>query len=375
MRCTTLGKNLEAYDSALLGILQHEGQIAKFLDVVLGFLYRRTDFYRLMKSKDDKLGFPPGVAAKILLSAYQKYDDLTRKDDEEREKILQQKLQQESAVPPAAKIVEISSEPETASTASAKSTSQQKTGTANSGPSVGTEVSDPQPQSNPSPEDSKPGTSKSSKTEEEDPELVAKQKVFQSNPESYNGAIRDNYTWSQSITDVDIRIKIPKYIVKGRDVKVEIDKKHIKVSHKTDSGSWLQVVNDDLPWEINKEESMWTLVPKEHVHINLEKREERWWESVLTSEEKISVRKIDASRPMTDLDEEAQAKIAEMMYNEQQKRMGKPTSQEQKVQDILKDAWNAEGSPFKGQSFDPSKINMGQGGVVTINNQEDPMAK
>lgn len=79
----------------------------------------------------------------------------------------------ESPVPPAAKIVEISSEPETASTASANSTSQQKTGTANSGPSVGTEVSDPQPQSNPSPEDSKPGTSKPSKTEEEDPELVA----------------------------------------------------------------------------------------------------------------------------------------------------------------------------------------------------------
>lgn len=47
----------------------------------------------------------------------------------------------------------------------------------------------------------------------------------------------------------------------------------------------------------------------------------------------------------------------------------------QKVQDILKDAWNAEGSPFKGQSFDPSKINMGQGGVITINNKEDPMAK
>lgn len=63
--------------------------------------------------------------------------------------------------------------------------------------------------------------------------------------------------------------------------------------------------------------------------INLEKREERWWEAVLTTEEKISVRKIDASRPMTDLDDEAQAKIEEMMYNEQQKRMGKPTSQEQ----------------------------------------------
>lgn len=31
----------EKYDTALIGILQNEGQIAKFLDVLLGFLYRR----------------------------------------------------------------------------------------------------------------------------------------------------------------------------------------------------------------------------------------------------------------------------------------------------------------------------------------------
>ena len=35
---------------------------------ILFSYFDRTDFYRLMKSKDDKLGFPPGVAAKILLS-------------------------------------------------------------------------------------------------------------------------------------------------------------------------------------------------------------------------------------------------------------------------------------------------------------------
>jgi hypothetical protein len=33
----------------------------------------------------------------------------------------------------------------------------------------------------------------------------------------------------------------------------------------------------------------------------LDKKQERWWEAVLTSEPKINVRKIDASRPMTDL--------------------------------------------------------------------------
>ncbi len=56
--------------------------------------------------------------------------------------------------------------------------------------------------------------------------------------------------------------------------------------------------------------------------------EERWWDALLTDEPKINVRKIDPSRPMTDLDDEAQSKIEEMMYNEQQKRLGRPQSHE-----------------------------------------------
>ena len=34
------------------------------------------------------------------------------------------------------------------------------------------------------------------------------QKEFQANPESYNGAVRDNYSWSQSITDTDVRVTV-----------------------------------------------------------------------------------------------------------------------------------------------------------------------
>ena len=49
----------------------------------------------------------------------------------------------------------------------------------------------------------------------------------------------------------------------------------------------------------------------------------------MVGEPKISVRKIDASRPMTDLDDEAQAKIQEMMYNQRQKELGLPQSHEQ----------------------------------------------
>ena len=65
------------------------------------------------------------------------------------------------------------------------------------------------------------------------------------------------------------------------------------------------------------------------VQITLEKVQERWWEALLKADPRINVRKIDASRPITDLDDEAQAKIGEMMYNERQKRLGKPQSHEQ----------------------------------------------
>lgn len=55
------------YDNALLGILQHVGNIQDFLQVFFGFLYRKTDFYRLLSSPNDKMGFPPGVAEKMVL--------------------------------------------------------------------------------------------------------------------------------------------------------------------------------------------------------------------------------------------------------------------------------------------------------------------
>lgn len=56
----------EMYDNALLGILQHVGNIQDFLQVYFGFLYRKTDFYRLLSGPNDKMGFPPGVAEKMV---------------------------------------------------------------------------------------------------------------------------------------------------------------------------------------------------------------------------------------------------------------------------------------------------------------------
>ena len=39
--------------------------------------------------------------------------------------------------------------------------------------------------------------------------IVSRQQAaFQKNSDSYNGAIRDNYSWSQSIQDLDVHVKV-----------------------------------------------------------------------------------------------------------------------------------------------------------------------
>ncbi|XP_064617884.1 nudC domain-containing protein 3-like [Liolophura sinensis] len=339
----------EKYDPALLGILQNEGQISTFLDVVLGFLYRRTDFFVLMKTKTDKMGFPPGVAAKLLLTAYKKYEDMAKKAEEERaQKLLEEQMKDDvNMAPPAVEIIEVDSEP------------------VSQGCSV-TEVVEP--------DNAQPTPVVSSKRQPPPNDPPANnstddgdRKVYQADSECYNGAVRDTYSWSQTIADCDIRVKVPKTVKKGGCVKVNIKKKYLSVAYKDSHSEWVQAMDGPLTWDIKVEEAIWSLVPGEHIHINLEKVQERWWDAVLENEPKINVRQIDASRPYTDLDEESQAKISEMMYNEQQKRLGLPQSHEKNTHEMLKKAWNAKGSPFAGQPFDPSKISVDPSGMVNIN--------
>lgn len=65
------------------------------------------------------------------------------------------------------------------------------------------------------------------------------------------------------------------------------------------------------------------------LQINLEKKQERWWENAFVDEPKIDTQKIEASVPMEHLDEGAQSVIDKLMYDEEQKRRGLPTSDQQ----------------------------------------------
>ncbi len=62
-----------------------------------------------------------------------------------------------------------------------------------------------------------------------------------------------------------------------------------------------------------------------------------WWPHVITSAPKIDVTKItpESSR-MSDLDGETQRMVGKMMYDQRQKEMGKPTSDEERKLEMLR---------------------------------------
>ncbi|TAQ91136.1 hypothetical protein B7494_g479 [Chlorociboria aeruginascens] len=145
------------------------------------------------------------------------------------------------------------------------------------------------------------------------------------------------YKWTQTIGDVDITVEVPGNL-KGRDLVVEIKKKKLVLGIKGQD----PIVNGDLPHEIRVDESTWTLTTSPsnskilEVHLDKVNKME-WWAHVITSAPKIDVTKIQPENSkLGDLDGETRGMVEKMMYDQRQKEMGKPSSDEEKKLDMLK---------------------------------------
>ncbi|KAM6288741.1 nudC domain-containing protein 3 [Aegotheles albertisi] len=340
----------ERYDQALLGILQHLGNVEEFLRVLFGFLYRKTDFYRLLLRPGDRLGFPPGAAQAMTLQAFQAFERMARQDDEKRRRELEAKLRQQQEeeeaaasaervkLSPAAHEVEVETTEEPIPVPDAAGAQESARDAA------------------PSPVPAEPPGAAAPAA------LPTRQEQFQTNPDSYNGAVRENYAWSQDYSDLEIKVPVPKHIVKGKQVSVDLSSGALRVAV-LEGSSQRVLMEGKLTHRINTESSLWSLEPGKCVLINLNKGDEYWWNAVLEGEEQIDIDKINKERSMATVDEEEHAVLDRLTFDYHQKLQGKPQSHELKVHQMLQKGWDTEGSPFRGQKFDPSMFSISPGAV------------
>jgi len=144
------------------------------------------------------------------------------------------------------------------------------------------------------------------------------------------------YKWTQTIADVDVTAIVPANI-KGRDLDVKITKTSLRAGLRGQE----PIIEGTLPHSILVDESAWTLETTptgKELAIHLDKvNKMEWWPHVITSAPKIDTSKISPENSkLSDLDGETRTMVEKMMYDQNQKQMGKPTSDEQKKMDLLK---------------------------------------
>ncbi|XP_014233110.1 nudC domain-containing protein 3 [Trichogramma pretiosum] len=295
----------ERHDEMFMEILRDEKNLSGFLDAFCGFLYRRTDFY-VEATPETRVGYPPGIAEQILLTISRKWQDKKKESQNPKKATNDADQNKESKEP----------------------TKKSETGSSSS--------------------------SSSTKNEPKKSKLL--DKPFTN---CYNGATYDNYSWSQTIGDIDCLVKVPETIKKSKQVKVDIKADSLLIKLCSDAGQWDTHFEGKFSFNIRHNDSFWCLEPGKTINLHLSKGQERWWENMLESEPKIELSKIDCSRPMDDMTEGEQMKIEELMWNQRQKELGLPTSEDaerkRKEEQLLK-AWNADDSPFKGKKIDLSKM-------------------
>lgn len=296
----------ERFDGMLFNLAgQHSGGIFEVLDTLFSFLARKTDFYH---------GGAKGQAEKTLMEKFKKYEKVAlekhQKEVEERDEAdrvrkekLRKKREEEDAA--SSKIVEVNDD-------EAQKIIQEQEAKKNTKVENGTD---------------KESNEEKTGDDKEDEEDAGKMK-----PNDGNGADLPNYKWTQTLSEIEL--EVPSAIrIKSRDCKIEILKKHLKViiGNKT-------IIDDHLQHEVKVDECSWTLEDGKLILIHFEKiNKMEWWSKLVNSDLEINTKKVNPENSkLSDLDGETRSMVEKMMYDQRQKEQGKPTSDEQKKQDTLK---------------------------------------
>jgi len=120
------------------------------------------------------------------------------------------------------------------------------------------------------------------------------------------------------------------------------------------------ILTGKLHAKVKPDDCMWTLIDNKIVQITIEKFDNmKWWTCVMEGDAGIDTKKIvPENSKLSDLDGETRMTVEKMMYDQRQKSMGKPTSDQEKQHELLEKFKSAHPE----MDFSKAKINYGGGG-------------
>nr|GEY13709.1 hypothetical protein [Tanacetum cinerariifolium] len=152
-------------------------------------------------------------------------------------------------------------------------------------------------------------------------------------PNSGNGQDMEKYSWVQSLQEVTVNVPIP-HGTKSRFVACDIKKNHLKVGLKGQP----PILEGDFYKPVKVDDCFWSIEDQNSISILLTKQDQmEWWKYLVKGEPEIDTQKVEPeSSKLGDLDPETRSTVEKMMFDQRQKQMGKPTSDEMQKEDILK---------------------------------------
>ncbi|XP_033739936.1 nuclear migration protein nudC-like [Pecten maximus] len=310
----------ERFDGMLLAMAQQcEGGVKEILDCLFSFLSRKTDFYT---------GGKEGLAEEIVMDVFKKY----QKDaEEEKRKLREEREQEEIRRKERLAKKKAEAEKKAQENKSKEEEPKIKELTDEEAQQLQNELDTEKSENTATPEEETPKAENGDKSDEEEDEKD-KGKL---KPNSGNGADMPNYKWTQTLEEVELRVPFNvSFPLKGKDLVVQIDKRHIKVGLKGHP----PVLEGDTYNDIKVEESTWCIEDRKELIVNIEKiNKMEWWSRIVMTDPEINTKKVSPENSkLSDLDGDTRSLVEKMMYDQRQKEMGLPTSEEQKKADIMK---------------------------------------
>ncbi|CAM9480869.1 unnamed protein product [Ectocarpus sp. 13 AM-2016] len=374
------------FDDVLRNLAGQAGSLEALLGAFFSFLHRNTDFYVTFdptKTARAGMGFPAGKAEKLLLRAFRSFPYKSYGVQDEQVPAAAGR----GRGPTTAKEVAATKIGPAGGSTSRKNDTRSSprdtkaggvdTASGRGGPAPASKASAAAVSAAPSlPSTSTPGEGSvapsSTTTPPPEPPTTANDKPAAAGCISVrytedgkqvpigNGGVTDRYYWTQTVNEATVYVDVPPG-TRSKDVSCVIRPRWLKLKVRgagtaggagaaaagaAAAGAEDVVFDGELSSAVSREDSMWSLNDGKTVVISFEKTTKSWWKSVVVGDPEIDTSKVDSTTKISEYDGETQGAIRKIMFDQRQKSLGLPTSDELNADALLERAKVLPGSPF-----------------------------